>query len=80
MFSEIQILCERITKFEQPNSFAQLSDFDIIKESRDKILKENNLIIFNVADSISEDSSVATNLVNEILQELSSPILAFKAK
>jgi hypothetical protein len=33
-----------------------------------------------VAGSISEDSSVATNLVIEILQKLYSPVLASKAK
>lgn len=48
----------------------------MVKESRDRILKENNLIVFNVTDSMYLNSFV----VNEILRELSNPILASNAK
>jgi hypothetical protein len=48
MSSEIQTLYKRITELEHSNSSVQLPDFDIMKEYRGRILKENNLIIFNV--------------------------------
>lgn len=80
MSSEIKSLHERITLLENSNTSIQLPDFDIVKESRDRLLKENNLIFFNVNDSESEDSTLSIRLVNEILQDLSSPIGASNAK
>lgn len=78
--SEVLLLRERVIQLEHSHSSIQPSDFDIVKESRDRMQKENNLIIFNVTDSISEDSSVDINSANEIFQELSSPILVSNAK
>lgn len=78
--SELQLLRQRISNLEQSNSSIPLPDFDIVKESHDRLSKENNLIIFNVSDNISEETSDTINLTNEIFQELSSPILVSRAK
>lgn len=44
------------------------------------MLKEKNLIILNVTDTESENSSESTKLVTEIFKDLSSPILVTNAR
>lgn len=51
-----------------------------MQEYRDRMFKENNLVIFNVVDYTSDHSSITISLVNDIFKESSSPILLSYAK
>lgn len=72
--SEVKALHERVFQLEHTRSSNCLTDFDIVEESRARILKENNLVIFNVSDSINEDASVPLTLVKELFQDLSCSV------
>lgn len=81
--SEVNSLRDRVGRLERRGSSDfRLPDFDLVKESRDRLSKENNVIVFNVADSASEDASATVGLVNEIFEDLSrSPAAAvYRAK
>jgi hypothetical protein len=74
--SEIQLLRSKINQFKH----AQSSNVDLVKESHDRLLKEKNLIIFNMPYSDTVVSLVTTSLVKEIFKELLNPILMSNAK
>lgn len=74
--SEIQLLRSRVIQLEH----SQSHNVDVIQESHDRLLKEKNLIIFNVPDSDTEASSVTTSLVNEIFKDLPNPVSVSNAK
>lgn len=54
---------DTLIQSEYSNSSLQSPNLDIFKESLDRMLKENNLIIFNVTDCISDDFPTTINLI-----------------
>lgn len=54
LISEINLLREKITKLEHSHLSINLPNFDLVKESRDRLLEGNNYVLFNVIESISD--------------------------
>jgi len=74
LMAEVDKLRDRVEKLEKLPKVDDVPYFDLIREVQNRILKERNVLVFNVPELQSTSSSDTLIVANEILQDEASKL------